>query len=244
MRDNLSRSFPGLDASRREAILGEHVRRLSEVLAEIIYGFRIGADELRARVAIVNPELLQAGQPPRPLILVGAHQGNWEWMLLRISLDLGPQFLALYKPMTHERSERAFHRMRSRFGARLVAAKSVLAELARFREARGIGLLADQVPRTSPEKHWVRFLDQDTAFFMGPELLARALRSQAVQVQMRRLGRGRYALELHPLNEAGEKLPTGTVTERYAAALEKSIVEDPAGWWWSHRRWKLKRPPG
>jgi KDO2-lipid IV(A) lauroyltransferase len=58
---------------------------------------------------------------------------------------------------------------------------------------------------------------------------------------MRRTSRGCYTLEFQPLNEPGEKLPTGTLTERYARHLEAWIREDPAGWWWSHRRWKLKR---
>jgi KDO2-lipid IV(A) lauroyltransferase len=49
-------------------------------------------------------------------------------------------------------------------------------------------------------------------------------------------------MTLEPLNEAGEKLPHGEVTTRYARALEAWIREDPAGWWWTHRRWKLERP--
>ena len=77
---------------------------------------------------------------------------------------------------------------------------------------------------------------------MGPEMLGRALRSQVAYVSMRRLTRGCYEIELQPLNEPGEKLTTGLLTERYARALERDIRNDPAGWWWSHRRWKLTRP--
>ncbi len=175
------------------------------------------------------------------MILVGAHHGNFEWMLLRMSLEFGDRLIGLYKPLRQPPIDRRMKAMRSRFGARLVPAKSILRELANFREAAAIGLVADQVPRTSPEKHWVTFLGQDTAFFMGPELLGRALRSQVVLVKMRRLARGRYELEFEPLNEPGEKLPSGEITSRYARGLEAWIREDPPGWWWSHRRWKLKR---
>jgi KDO2-lipid IV(A) lauroyltransferase len=76
---------------------------------------------------------------------------------------------------------------------------------------------------------------------MGPELLGRALRSQVVLAKMRRLERGRYELEFEPLNEPGEKMAGGEITSRYARALESWIREDPPGWWWSHRRWKLQR---
>jgi len=240
-RDNLARSFPDLTPAQRRDIERDYIRRQSEVFAEIFYGFSISAEELRARVVVLNPQLLADAQPPRPLVLAGAHHGNFEWMLLRLSLELGPRLLGLYKPLKNPRADSAFLRLRSRFGARLIPAKSVLQELARFREAGAIGLVADQVPRTSPEKHWVRFLRQDTAFYMGPELMARALRSRALFVRMRRRARGTYTLEFVPLHEAGEKLPSGTITERYARELEAWIEGDPPGWWWSHRRWKMKR---
>jgi KDO2-lipid IV(A) lauroyltransferase len=144
--------------------------------------------------------------------------------------------------MRGARAERWFHRMRSRFGARLVPAKSVLAQLAQFRGAAGIGIVADQVPRSSPDRHWTAFLSQPTAFYMGPEILGRALRSQVLFADLRRLARGRYELKFVPLSQAEERLPVGVVTERYARELERAIHADPPGWWWSHRRWKLPPP--
>jgi KDO2-lipid IV(A) lauroyltransferase len=240
-RENLERSFPGMPAAGRRAIQREYERRQAEVFAEICYGPHLGETELRERVTLLNPELLANAQPPRPVVLAGAHHCNFEWMLLRMSLELGPRLIGLYKPIRNPRVDGFFLRLRSRFGARMIPAKSVLQELARFREAGAIGLIADQVPKTSPEKHWLEFLHQDTAFYMGPELIARALRSQVICVKMHRRGRGHYALEFTALNEPGEKLPGGTLTERYARHLERWIRDDPAGWWWGHKRWKLKR---
>jgi KDO2-lipid IV(A) lauroyltransferase len=241
VRGNLQRSFPDRSDAERRAMEREFARRQGEVAAEALHASRIGEAELRERVALANPQVIATAAPPRPVVLVGAHHGNFEWMLQRVSLEFGDRIIGLYKPLRNQRVDAWMRRMRSRFGARLVPAKSVLKELARFREAAAIGLVADQVPRTSPEKHWVTFLGQDTAFYMGPELLGRALRSQVVLVRMRRLARGRYLLEFEPLNEPGEKLPNGEITSRYARALERWIRDDPPGWWWSHRRWKLQR---
>jgi len=242
VRENLRRSFPDWSPAELRAVEREFVRRQGEAAAEVLYSSRIGADELRERVTLANPALLSTAGSPRPLILVGAHHCNAEWMLQRVSLELGTRLVGLYKPLRNPRTDRWLRNLRSRFGARLVAAKSVLQELARMRDVGAIGLLADQVPRTSPEKHWLEFLGQDTAFYMGPELLGRALRAQVCLVRMRRVARGRYELTFEPLNAPGEKLPHGEVTTRYARALEAWIREDPAGWWWTHRRWKLKRP--
>jgi KDO2-lipid IV(A) lauroyltransferase len=242
VRENLRRSFPDWSPAELRAVEREFVRRQGEAAAEVLCSSRIGAEELRERVTLANPAVLATAGSPRPLILVGAHHCNAEWMLQRVSLELGPQLVGLYKPLRNPRTDRWLRNLRSRFGARLVAAKSVLQELARMRDVGAIGLLADQVPRTSPEKHWLEFLGQDTAFYMGPELLGRALRAQVCLVRMRRVARGRYELTFEPLNAQGEKLPHGEVTTRYARALEAWIREDPAGWWWTHRRWKLRRP--
>lgn len=242
IRGNLERSFPGTGTARLRRLEREFRRRQGEVAAEVLYAAGIGEAELRARVAIVNPQLLAATEPPRPLILVGAHHCNFEWALQRLSLEMPGRFVCLYKPLRNARIDGWMRRLRTRFGAKLIPAKAVLQELARSRDAAAVGLLADQVPRTSPEKHWLEFLGQDTAFYMGPELLARALRSRAVLIRMRRTGRGRYEIELEPLNEAGTRLAHGEITARYARALEDWIRDDPPGWWWSHRRWKLQRP--
>ena len=241
VRDNLRRSFPDWTPERLRAVEREFAGRQGEIAAEVLYASRLSAEELRERVAITNPQLLAAAGQPRPMLLLGAHQCNFEWMVQRLSLEFGGRLVALYKPPRSPRTDRWLRSLRSRFGARLVAAKSVLQELARMRDVAAIGMLADQVPRTSPEKHWVEFLGQDTAFYMGGELLGRGLRAQVCAVKMRRLARGRYELTLVPLNEPGQKLPHGEVTTRYARALEGWVREDPAGWWWMHRRWKLKR---
>jgi len=241
INDNLARSFPEWPGERVRAVAREFSSRQGELVAEALYASSISEAELRARVTIKNPGVMAPGDPPRTLVLVGAHHGNFEWMLHRLSLEFPAGFVGLYKPGRNARADAWLRRRRGRFGARLVAAKSVLRELAGFREAAAVGLVADQVPRTSPEKHWCTFLGQDTAFYMGPEMLGRALRSRVIMVRANRLHRGCYELVCIPLNEPGEKLASGEITDRYAQALEKWIRDDPAGWWWSHRRWKLQR---
>jgi Kdo2-lipid IVA lauroyltransferase/acyltransferase len=241
IRGNLEHSFPQWPAARVRSVARDFHARQGELVAEALYASSMDEAELRERVTLCNPEAIVADGTSRTLVLVGAHHGNFEWMLHRLSLEFPGRFVGLYKPSRSPRVDAWLRGRRGRFGARLVPAKSVLRELAGFREAAAVGLIADQVPRTSPEKHWCEFLGQDTAFYMGPELLGRALRSRVVLVRMDRLARGRYALRYLPLNEPGEKLPGGEVTGRYARALEDWIRDDPAGWWWSHRRWKLRR---
>jgi KDO2-lipid IV(A) lauroyltransferase len=236
IRQNLRRSFPDRSDAERERIRVDFVTRQAEILAEFDYARVMDAAELRARVQVVD----RAGVLARPtkLVLVCGHQCNFEWALLRMSLELDSGLIGIYKPMGNAWAERYFLAIRSKFGARMLSSKSIRQEIGAIRDARALGLVADQVPRTSPERHWTTFLHQDTAFFMGPERMARLLRAPIVYVSIRRCARGRYEIELEPLTTAGEKPVAGVPTERYARVLERDIEADPAGWWWSHKRWK------
>jgi Kdo2-lipid IVA lauroyltransferase/acyltransferase len=236
IRQNLRRSFPDLSDAARARIRNDFVTRQSELLAEFDYARVMGADELRARVQVVDRDGV-LGAPVR-LVLICGHQCNFEWALLRLSLELGSGLIGIYKPLGNDWAERYFRSIRSKFGARMVPSKSIRQEIGVIRDARALGLVADQTPRTSPERHWTTFLHQDTAFFKGPERMARLLRAPIIYVSIHRLARGRYEIELEPLTAAGEKPAAGVPTERYARVLERDISADPAGWWWSHKRWK------
>lgn len=239
IRGNLRRSFPALGDDERRRIRSEFVTRQSEILAELDYSRALSAEELRLRVQFEDPAGVLQGD--ERLVLVTGHQCNFEWLLLRVSLELRDDLVCVYKQMNSRRAEGYFTRIRTRFGARLLPSTAIRQELRTIRKARAFGLVADQVPRTSPERHWTQFLHQHTAFFMGPERMARLLRARTVFIAMRRLGRGRYVITLEPLTAPGERPADGEVTERYARALERVIVADPAGWWWSHKRWKQLR---
>jgi KDO2-lipid IV(A) lauroyltransferase len=239
IRGNLARSFPQMDAAQRDRIRCDFIARQSEILAELDYSRAIRADELRERVRLIDPGGVLQGT--ERLVVIAGHQCNFEWLLLRLSLELGSGLVCVYKQMGSPLAERYFAGIRTKFGARLLPSTQIRQELRTIRQARAFGLVADQVPRTSPERHWTRFLNQETAFFMGPERMARLLRARAIFLSMRRTGRGSYDVVIEPLTEAREKLDEGAITERYARHLERDIVAEPAGWWWSHKRWKKLR---
>jgi Kdo2-lipid IVA lauroyltransferase/acyltransferase len=244
VRDNLSRAFPQFSEARLRATMRDYYYGFADMLPEIVKSVTISPRELRRRVRIRNlalaQDLLARGQS---VMLVAAHQCNWEWMLLALSLELGYPLDAAYKPFVNDLPEREMKKIRARFGSRMVPAKQLLADIIRRRDVvRCIAMVADQEPITSEFKHWTRFLNRDTAFYMGPEEIARATHFPVFFMGFRRLARGYYEMELTPLCAADEVLPPGTLTERYARLVEAQIHAAPADWPWSHKRWKLKKP--
>jgi Kdo2-lipid IVA lauroyltransferase/acyltransferase len=244
VRENLAKAFPQFDEPRLREVIRHYYLGFAQMLMEIIKSVSMPPEELRRRVHMANVAapraFLQRGQP---VLLVAAHQCNWEWMLLALSLELGFPVDAAYKPLVDHWAEREMKKVRTRFGSRLVPAKELLADIIKRRDVvRAVAMVADQEPTTSEHKYWTRFLGRDTAFFMGAEEIARVTGFPVFFIAMRRLERGYYEMEFTPLADATQSLPSGELTERYARLVEAQIHAAPPDWPWSHKRWKLKKP--
>jgi KDO2-lipid IV(A) lauroyltransferase len=236
--------FPTLDAAERRRIHKQFLKNYCQVMVEILKGASITAGALKKRVRITNLAVatahLDAG---RSVMFLTSHMGNWEWLLQAVTLNLGYPLDAAYKPIRREFGARQLLAARTRFGARLVPAKDVLADfLSRRGIVHGLAMNADQTPLPTERLRWTRFLGQDTAFYVGGEQIARAMRLPIYYVRMRRVRRGRYEVELAELWDGHERTENGELTDRYARACETDVLARPADWLWTYRRWRFKKP--
>jgi Kdo2-lipid IVA lauroyltransferase/acyltransferase len=243
VRENLTKAFPELDETGLHKVMRDYYAGFAQMFVELLKGATLAPAEITRRVRILNLDRVQAylarGQS---VLLVAAHQCNWEWMLLGLSLELGYPLDAAYKPLVDSWAEREMKKLRSRFGCRLIPAKELLADIIkRSKVVRAVAMVADQEPTTSEHKHWTRFLNRDTAFYMGPEEISRVTRFPVFFIEMRRTSRGCYEMTFQPLATADEALKPGELTERYARLVEAQIRAAAPDWPWSHKRWKLKR---
>jgi KDO2-lipid IV(A) lauroyltransferase len=241
---NLKAAFPEWDDATRERVVRDYDRGFGDMLVEVLHSARLTPAELERRCKLENPALIREEVARgKPVLLVAAHQCNWEWMLLAFCTQLGLPVDAAYKPLVDNWAEREMLKLRSRFGARLIPAQQLLADIIKQRhQPRVIAMVADQEPVSSERKQWLKFLNRDTAFFLGAEEIARTTRYAAFFVKLRRVARGRYQAEFVPLAAAGEQLAPGEFTARYAKFVADQIRAAPADWPWSHKRWKLKKP--
>jgi Kdo2-lipid IVA lauroyltransferase/acyltransferase len=243
VRANLTKAFPDLDEAGIRKIMRAYYQGFAQMLVELLKGATLPAEQITRRVRIQNLDKVQAylaqGQS---VLLVAAHQCNWEWMLLGLSLELGYPLDAAYKPLVDKWAEREMKKLRSRFGCRMIPAKELLADIIkRSKVVRAVAMVADQEPTTSEHKHWTRFLNRDTAFYMGPEEISRVTKFPVFFIEMRRTSRGFYEMAFQPLATPDERLKPGELTERYARLVETQIRAAPPDWPWSHKRWKLKK---
>lgn len=244
-RENLQRCFPSMDVQQRQQLLVRHYRAIADTVLEMTKLATMSGEELRRRVILRNDAVVHAELAAgRPVMLLSAHQGNWEWLLQRVALEFrATPFFGAYKPLRSARFDRDLLWLRQRFGGQMIAAKGMMRPLLRARGPHVVALLADQVPLTSPARIWLPFMGLPTAFYPGPAEIARRLGHSAFFIAMRPAGPGYYEATLQLLAAAGEQLDAGEFTRRYAALLEEQLRERPWDWAWGHRRWKIA-PPG
>jgi len=244
IREQIEKVFPTLSDIERRRIHKQFLKNFCDVMMEVLKSMSMSQAEMRNRVQILNLHVarryLDAGQS---VMLVTSHLGNWEWLLQGMTLHLGYPLDAAYKPLHDQWAERLMLEVRSRFGARLVPAKELLADFLRRRGiVRAVAMNADQAPVSTDKRYWTQFLGQETAFYIGAEQIARATRLPIIYVRVRRTGRGYYQVELAPLWDGREVTDPNAVTERYARVCEADVLKSPADWLWSYRRWRLKKP--
>lgn len=241
---NLRNSFPGKSEQELEQIAREAYRNACNMMAEVLKGAVMDGEELRRRVRIQNIEILEqftkAGQS---VVLLASHHCNWEWLLLASCLELKISVDAVYKPLRVAAIDRFMFETRSRFGGNPIMVKDFLLEVLRRRGvSRIFALVADQTPPQAGEKHWARFLNQDTAFYTGADTIARITRAPVFFAGMTRLRRGYYEARLQLLAQPPYSGEGSDITERYVRVAEAHIVQHPADWLWMYRKWKYRKP--
>lgn len=247
--ENLARSFPEKSAREIDSIARDFYRHFCDLIWESIKAFSISDREIRERMVGLNSYLLdpyyQAG---RPLILVGGHYGNWEWLGLALERQVRYSSVAIYKPLSNRFVDRKMREARGQYGLELLPIKAVPEFFARLGEKSArprpemVIFASDQSPGDGRKAYWMDFLGQDTATIFGPEKYARQCNLPVIYCVIRKKKRGYYEFEFREVSDDPRPLPHGAIIEKSNRLLEEDIRREPRYWLWTHRRWKHRRP--
>jgi KDO2-lipid IV(A) lauroyltransferase len=247
VEEDVARAFPRKSAEERHDIVRTMYRNLGDGLIEALWGYGASAEEFRRRVVMENPELVRHyADAGKTVLLLTAHVCNWEWLFLGAGAHFGIPIDVVYRRQGLKSVDEYVRDARARFGGNVIPREDFIFEIMKWSgEPRAYALVADQTPKQSENKHWTRFLNQDTAFFLGAGKIANFLQAPVLYVAMRRIGRGYYSVRLSILAEPPyEEGSDVLISERYARALEAEVLASPSDWLWLQKKWKYSRPPG
>lgn len=244
IEENIERSFPNLSPKERKKIRHKFYRHFTDLLAEGVKNLSISEKELKKRFKVENPKLMQElHDRKRNVLLVSGHYNNWEWLITAQNFLFLHKAIGIGMPLSSKFWDKKINSRRERYGMKVVNAKNYKQELKSNPETlKAVLVLSDQSPGDALKSYWMDFLNQQTPVLFGAEMMAHELDYSVVFFATRKVKRGFYKMELSLVAEKPSTTSWGQITESHTNKLEKEIIEQPAYWLWSHKRWKRELP--
>lgn len=245
VRTNLKNSFPDKSAIEIVQIEKKFYRHFCDITFESIKGLTISKKAIAKRVHIKNKELIDElyGQQ-KNIIMYTSHYGNWEWLIF-LQLFLPYQVQIFYQKLSNNYFNDLLLLIRSRYGSLMVQSSQGYKTMVKSQQEGTLTLtciVGDQSPKKTSSQHWVKFLNQETAFFIGTDRIAEKLNQTVIFASFHKPRRGQYEIEFIPLADNPDQSKGFGIIDEYAEVLENTITQRPELWLWSHKRWKLTKP--
>lgn len=240
--ENLKNSLPEKTPKALSKIERTFFRNLCDYAAETLRLLTISKKELQRRVVFTNADVIKEfTNKNHSVLILAAHQFNWEWLLAAGCFNLPVPVDFVYQPQSSALANAFSIAIRTRFGGHPVKRETVGREALRRKNIiRATAIVADQYPgHFNHRKYWATFLGQRTAFFHGISQLGTLTESGAYFAAIKKTSRGHYEVTLIKLASPPYTEETSLrIIDRYIEESEKIIHEQPEGWLWSHKRWK------
>jgi KDO2-lipid IV(A) lauroyltransferase len=240
---NLRNSFPEKNEKEIIRLKKTYLKNICEMIVESIKIPRMKRDKLLEMVELKNIDLLnKLFLDGKSAFIALGHIPNWELCGFTLPLICKQKLFAVYLPPKNKYFDNYIRKFRQSLGGKLVPSKQVFKTMLENKNETVLTyILADQAPPRGSEHYWTEFLNQDTAFLNGLEKMAKHLGFEVVFMSIIKLKRGKYMIEFQLLTDNVKNEPENSITEKYARALEKLIINNPSNWLWSHKRWKNTR---
>ena len=203
--ENLARAFPQKNEKELTKLAKKFYRQLSQTSLEVPQTRVMSAADLRERVQLKNPELVEQYSRgyTQSVLLLALHQGNWEWLLAGTAVGLGQPLDVVYKPLHNAGVDQFMQEVRSKFGCHPIAVSEVAAHLVRHRRApRLLAMAADQAPGRQERSIFCNFLHHPTAFHHTPAELAARTGLPVLFARCSSAGTGQYTVHFEALTGA------------------------------------------
>ncbi|MBN1927035.1 MAG: lysophospholipid acyltransferase family protein [Prolixibacteraceae bacterium] len=242
VRENLHNSFPDKSKTELRNIEKKFYRGLGEIFVETLYFSFAPSDKILKHIDVDYTALNELIEKKRSVIFMAGHFSNWEYSFV-LAKNVSIQVYFVYKKLSNKAFDEFYKRFRSKFARPLEMNES-------FRQLMhdtnnnipfASLLISDQRPLPHEIKHWVRFLNQDTPVLLGTEKLAIKTNSAILFLEIRKIKRGYYKVNLELLEEHPKKSENFDITTRFMKRLEQSVIKSPEQYLWTHKRWKYKR---
>lgn len=240
---NLSVAFPDKTSKEINTLSKKFYSHFIDIILESVKSISISKKEISKRYVYTNPELInELAKNGKGVMLVGAHQANWEWFLSS-PLFLDTKVYATYSQLANPYFDKIIKNTRSKFGTICIkTTETVKVMIQNFKNKQsGVHiLLSDQSPLVHKSFYWREFFGVKVPIHTGAEVLAKKFNYSVVYYSVKKIKRGYYEASYKMITETPKEYNDFDITNIYVDMVEQEIKEQPELYLWTHRRFKHK----
>jgi len=238
---NLKITFPKKTDTELLEIQKKFYHHFVDIFIEMIKSFSISTKEIKRRYKFTNIEVINAIEKTgQDIVIIGAHYGNWEW-IINLNNYVSHKTFAAYSKVQNTYFERKVLSSRERLGANFIQTTKFVPHMDRNKanKIRAIyGLLSDQSPQLHKAKYFREFMGVKVPIHTGAEFLAKRFNLAVVLMKTKKIKRGYYETEFEVITLKPNDFTNYQITDMFIEAIEKQIRDRPEHYFWSHNRWK------
>ena len=242
VRRNLQFAFPEQSRNQIQDLSKRFFQHFAIAILELLQMGCSTCEEMLKNVQVEGDEIvIEALAKQKGVIVVSAHLGNWEMALQYCPCYLQRSLTGVAKRMRNTVLDRLVHKLRTRFGNRIIYKKGALPEMTQtLRQGQILGLLMDISRRFDGVE--VKFFGRRATATPAAAMLALRCKSPIVPIFCHRNPRGGLVIKAEPpleIKRTGNlRSDLQTNTQLITDSVEQAIRKNPEQWHWILKRWK------
>lgn len=241
--DSLTKSFPKKSKQEILKIAKDVYKQFVCTVVEIIFVSKMTDQQLRDSVNFQNLYLIeQARKNGKGGVIMSAHFGNWE--ILAISFGHRYPLSVIVAKQENPYFDEMINGIRSTRGYKTIyKEKAPIGVLRALKRNEFVAILADQ--HAGDQGVYTPFFYREVSTPKGPAVFALKAKCPLYTGFCARQPSGRYVVTFEEIklpNTGSDEKNIEIIMTKYNEILQRHIEENPAFWFWFHRRWKSQKP--
>ncbi len=238
LKKNILNAFPNIDNNSLKKIKKDMWNNYGRTFAEYAFIKEFKNGKLEDNLKIEGAEILQKViDEKKPVLFLSGHFANFELMAMVIERS-GINLAAIYRPLNNFFIEPYITRLRKNNICKVQIKKGLngIKEIFRFlKNNYSIAMMIDQRVRQGER---IDFFKKKAHTTNLPALLAKKFKCQIVTIKIKRYENYKFKITIEKPVIFSETETVGSITLKLNSWLERTILENPSQWIWTHDRWK------
>ena len=238
LKKNILNAFPNIDNNSLKKIKKDMWNNYGRTFAEYAFIKEFKNGKLEDNLKIEGAEILQKIiDEKKPVLFLSGHFANFELMAMVIERS-GINLAAVYRPLNNFFIEPYMTRLRKNNICKVQIKKGLNGIKEIFKLLKNNYSIAIMIDQRVRQGERIDFFKKKAHTTNLPALLVKKFKCQIVTIKIKRYENYKFKITIEKPVIFSETETVGSITLKLNSWLERTILENPSQWIWTHDRWK------